>query len=82
MPALVVPYATPTEDEQTRRAESLAALGALRVLDPARLDGETLAAAIGEALRFRPRPLDIGLDGAAESTRVLERLVADAEAAA
>lgn len=82
VPALVVPYATPTEDEQTRRAESLAALGALRVLDPARLDGETLAAAIDEALRFRPRPLDIGLDGAAESTRVLERLVADAEAAA
>ena len=32
VPALVVPYATPEEDEQTRRARRLERLGALRVL--------------------------------------------------
>ena len=36
VPALVVPFADPGEDEQTRRAMLLRALGAVRVLDPAR----------------------------------------------
>jgi predicted glycosyltransferase len=34
VPALVVPYATPEEDEQLRRARRFAGLGALRVLEP------------------------------------------------
>jgi predicted glycosyltransferase len=82
VPALVVPYAPVGEDEQTRRARTFEALGAVRVLDPARLDGDTLAAAIDATLPFRPRALDIGLDGAADSARLLERLAGDAEAAA
>src|SRR5215210_1514821 len=35
LPALVVPFAAPGEDEQTRRATHLARLGAVRALDPA-----------------------------------------------
>ena len=62
VPALVVPYATPEEDEQRRRARRLARLGAVRMLDPERLDPATLAREIegllvvrAAAARARPR---------------------------
>jgi predicted glycosyltransferase len=74
LPALVVPYATPSEDEQTRRAAGLAARGALRMLDPEALSPETLAGALRDLLRFRPDPMEIDLDGAPRSTALLERL--------
>ncbi len=81
VPALVVPYATRLENEQSERAERLAARQALLNLDPAALDPASLAAAIGRLLRFRPAPAALGLDGAAESTRLLERLLQPAAAA-
>ena len=37
VPGLIVPYATPEEDEQTRRARRLERLGAVRVLAAERL---------------------------------------------
>ena len=75
LPALVVPFAAPGEDEQTRRATRLARFGAVRALDPAKLDAPRLATEIRALQRFRPRPLDLDLDGAAASARILEKMV-------
>jgi predicted glycosyltransferase len=74
LPALMVPFTAPGEDEQSRRARRLAQLGAVRVLDADRLDGARLAAEIRALLRFRPRPVALDLDGAAASTRILAEL--------
>jgi predicted glycosyltransferase len=81
VPALVVPYATPEEDEQRRRARRLARLGALRVLDGDRLDPVTLAASIEAILGFEPADPAIDLGGAARTTELLEQRVRSVEAA-
>jgi len=81
VPALVVPYATPEEDEQRRRARRLARLGALRVLDGDRLDPVTLAASIEAVLGFAPADPAIDLGGAPRTTELLEQLVHSVEAA-
>jgi predicted glycosyltransferase len=64
VPALVVPYATPEEDEQTRRAKRLEQLGVLKVADHINGDIEAL-------LRFRPQPASLDLDGAARTAELL-----------
>jgi predicted glycosyltransferase len=76
VPALVVPYAEPGEDEQTRRARRLEDLGALRTLDPQRLDGPALAAALEMVLDFEPRATDLRLDGARETADLLSGMLA------
>jgi predicted glycosyltransferase len=81
VPALVVPYATATENEQEQRARRLAALGAVQCLHPDALDGATLAAALAALLRFRPRPAALALDGASRSTALLAQLVGRTEPA-
>jgi len=75
VPALVVPYAAPGENEQSRRAEALAALGAVRHLPAARLEPAQLATAIDETLAFTPRPAALALDGAQRSAELLARLM-------
>lgn len=75
VPALVVPYATATENEQAGRAERLAALGALQWLAPAALTPAALAAAITRLLQFQPRPAALALDGAARSAALLGDLL-------
>lgn len=75
VPALVVPYATATENEQGERAARLAALGAMQQLDAAALDPERLAAAIETLLAFTPRAAALALDGAQESALHLQRLL-------
>ena len=84
VPALVVPFATPEEDEQLARARRLEELGAVRVLAPAHLDADALAEAALALLDFEPRALALDLDGAAGSARLVAELVAtaDTEAAA
>jgi predicted glycosyltransferase len=77
VPALVVPYATPEEDEQTARARRLGTLGALRVLDPDRLEPGILAAEIRRLLDFRPRSHGLDLDGARRTAGILSELVAE-----
>jgi predicted glycosyltransferase len=77
VPALVVPFADPREDEQTRRAARLERLGAVRVLAPECLDRDTLAAEIRAVLRFRPRALDLDFDGARASATILAELAGD-----
>ena len=77
VPALVVPFATPEEDEQTVRARRLAALGAVRMLDPDRLDAHDLVAEVRRLLDFRPRWPRLDLDGTRGTTRILGRLLAE-----
>jgi predicted glycosyltransferase len=81
VPALVVPFAECGEDEQTRRAERLERLGAVRVLEAARADGATLAAEIKALLGFRPAPVELDLDGARKTALTLANLLARADAA-
>ena len=61
VPALVVPYWTPEEDEQLRRARRFERLGVLRVLE--RLDAKRLAREIRRLEDFQPTAPAIDLDG-------------------
>jgi predicted glycosyltransferase len=64
VPALVVPYATPEEDEQTRRARRLEQLGVLKVAG--HINGD-----IDALLRFTPKPAALDLDGAPRTAELL-----------
>lgn len=82
VPALVVPFARPGEDEQTRRAQRLEALGAARMLHPERLDAAALAEEVRATLRFRPRPTGLDFGGAERTSRLLAELYQDRAASA
>ena len=81
VPGLLVPYATPQEDEQTRRARRLERLGVVRVLAPERLGAATLAAEVRRLLAFEPRPAGVDLEGARRTGRLLGELLAQAPSA-
>jgi predicted glycosyltransferase len=72
VPALVVPFATRTEDEQTRRAVKLSRRGALRQLAPEHADGKRLALEIRRTAAFRPSALEVDMNGAQRSLELLE----------
>jgi predicted glycosyltransferase len=76
VPALVVPFAAPGEDEQTNRAKRLASLGAVRMLDPAELDGPRLAREVESLLEFTPTVAELDFDGAFATTRTLQERAA------
>ncbi len=77
VPALVWPFAQ--NREQRLRAERLAALGALEVIQAADLAPERLAAAMERILARRERPrVAIDLNGAAATARWLETWLATA----
>ena len=80
VPALIVPYETPEEDEQARRAARLERLGAVRVLPAARLDA--LGDELPRLLRFAPARAAVELDGAPRSAALLEALLEHAAPAA
>jgi predicted glycosyltransferase len=80
VPALVVPFAEAGEDEQLRRAERLARMGAVRVLRPEHLDPPRLAAEVRELRSFRPHAVDLDFDGARRSAAVLAELARDRSA--
>jgi len=71
VPALVVPFSEPGQDEQSNRARRLERLGAVRVLDSHRLGSGALTNAIKELLAFEPSPQYLDLDGAQAAARVL-----------
>lgn len=77
VPALVVPFGEGHEDEQLKRARRLERLGLLQVLDPARLDGQTLANVIRALETFRPAVARLQLDGAANTTEWINQHFAD-----
>ena len=80
VPALVVPYATVTENEQSERATRLSALGAMQHLDAAALGPAQLAKAIDALLGFAPSAVALGLDGATDSAQRLHRMHAQQRA--
>ncbi|MCS6779610.1 MAG: glycosyl transferase [Geminicoccaceae bacterium] len=72
---VLVPFASASEDEQTRRAEMLAARGLARHLPERELDGERLADAVARALAAPPPPREaVRLDGLARSAELLSEL--------
>ncbi len=64
VPALVVPYATPEEDEQMRRARRLEQLGVVKVAT--HINGD-----LPRLLEFTPAPTTLDLDGAARTRDLL-----------
>ena len=72
VPALVVPYEAPGENEQAERATRMAALGAMQCLNAADMTAPKLAASIEALLAFQPRAAALDLDGARHSARLLE----------
>jgi len=74
VPALVVPYFAPGEDEQTRRAERLVERGAVRALAPDQLDGRALARDVRKLRHRRPPAVDLDMGGAEASAEILSRL--------
>jgi predicted glycosyltransferase len=75
VPALVVPYAEGLEDEQTRRAERLSQLGAIRVLEHRLMNPRSLADEIRSLLKFKPKRAALDLNGVANSAQTLESLL-------
>ena len=76
-PAVVVPFAAPGEDEQTRRAERMARLGVWRTVPPAALTGPSLADAVVGAAADAPPRVRLDLDGRERSTSLLDRLAVE-----
>jgi len=74
VPALVVPYEAPGENEQRVRAERLAALGAMQMLGAALCVPQRLAVALDDLLEFAPRTAALDLAGAACSATLLAQL--------
>jgi predicted glycosyltransferase len=76
--AVLVPFATGSETEQSRRAAALAARGWATIVDEAQLDAPRLAAAVGEAAgRPRPDMAALRCDGVAETVRLIGTLQAE-----
>jgi len=74
--AILVPFATERETEQTLRAERLARRGLARVLPESALNPDRLAAFVAEALAW-PRPTGkVKLDGEAETAHILDLILA------
>jgi predicted glycosyltransferase len=82
VPALVVPFSEPNQDEQSNRARRLEQLGLVRAFAPERLAPVALAEAIAELLAFRPRPAGLALDGTRQTARLLDELLASPRRAA
>ena len=77
-PAVVVPYAEGREDEQTRRATRLAALGAVDVLATDALRPASLVDAVGRAVTGgRVAAPDLRLDGAERTVELVTGLLHD-----
>ena len=76
IPALVIPIATPHQDEQMQRARMLSRAGAVRMLIEEQMTTESLAAEILRTFDFRPEPLGVQLDGAERTCDIVGDLSA------
>lgn len=75
--ALVVPYVTGKENEQTVRAERLAAMNCVGIVNAGELSAQTLAAGL-ERLPCEPKnAAAFALDGARETARIIDDLLMD-----
>ncbi len=75
VPAVVVPYDDGGETEQWQRAERLSRLGVCTPLRSSELTADRLAATVFETLGSVPARTDLSLDGASETTAIIEELV-------
>ncbi len=75
MPALVVPFVRGQEDEQIQRAQKLAQLGLVKVLNPTELTGQHLAEQIMQLRDFSPNPAGLDLAGADNTLRLIQELL-------
>src|SRR5439155_24252013 len=75
VPALVLQFSEPGKDEQWVRARRLERFGAVRVHEPERLDGPTLAAEVRALLGFRPSPVALDLGGARRTVAILDEML-------
>ena len=75
VPALLVPFAKGTYDEQQKRAVRLQRLGAAEVLDQENLHPARLAEAIRELMNREMTKLQLDLDGAKRSTQIITSMV-------
>lgn len=73
-PSVVVPFSEGKEDEQGRRANRLAQMGVVRVLDAPALTPAALADAVVAAVDGRPRPHGLALDGAERTVEIIAGL--------
>ena len=71
-PAVIVPFATGVETEQTVRAELLRERGLIEVVSEAELSPENLAHAVDSAYRAGPKDPGIDLSGADTTADILE----------
>jgi predicted glycosyltransferase len=70
--ALLVPFATGGETEQTARAVKLKALGLAEMIEEAAITAEAVATGIEKILALpRSGSIDLNMDGAAETARLL-----------
>jgi predicted glycosyltransferase/broad specificity phosphatase PhoE len=75
VPALVVPFMAPKEDEQVERARRLERLGLVRLLHPDRADAGRLAAEVRLLAGTVPPESTLDLGGARRSAEILSELV-------
>jgi predicted glycosyltransferase len=77
VPAVLVPFEAGRETEQRLRADHLERIGLARVLPESALAPGVLAELVRAQLAAeRPRPTEIGLQGAARSVAIIEELAA------
>jgi predicted glycosyltransferase len=74
-PAVVVPYADGGEDEQTRRAERMAALGVVRSIAACDLTPDRLVDEVAAALVAPPPAVALDLDGRTRSAAIVAELL-------
>jgi len=79
VPALVVPFSGERQDEQMNRARRLERLGALRVLEQERCNGQAMAEEIESLLRFRPASVQLDMSGVEHTAGLLKELVQQRE---
>jgi predicted glycosyltransferase len=73
--AVVVPFASGRETEQSLRAERLAARGVLQLLPENQLSPDRLASAVNRAMFVRPATIAIDTGGARRSARLIADMI-------
>lgn len=78
VPAIMVPYAPPGENEQRRRADTLLRLGAIHSAPASGIDlTQSLCALLPDALAFRAGAARLDVNGAARSLEAIDALCAE-----
>lgn len=75
--ALVVPFVRGQEDEQIQRAQKLAELGLVKMLNPTELTGQRLAERILQLRDFSPNPTGLDLAGADNTVHLIKQLLSN-----